>query len=199
MPKVQGLFATLPNISKISAENIRAWSKLSENRQILDNEIGNRILYPQVVPVSPEDLSLNLAIIHEVITLAPEKYFDKSGNKILVPENFLLAVPDMQKLAWTFIDAFHPYGCTAIFLKTKLGTKNLGTLLKVNVLSDGVVGVWIHGQKQVIRTGAIKALEVGESRVDIKVESEVAELLGRKIIAVEVVGGAVGLIVDTRG
>lgn len=198
MPKLSGVFANLSDIIRIRAEDVKDWSKRREDVRIIDNEIGNRILYPTVVPVSEEDLSLNLAIIREVIELHPEKYFDKLANKILIPENFLSVVPDLSKLALTFIDAFHPYGCTAIFLKNRLGAKNLGTLLKANVLGDGIVGVWIHGEKQFIRTGTIKSLKVEESRVDIKFESEVAELFGRKEIAVEVVGGKVGLIVDAR-
>lgn len=196
MPKIKGLFAFLPGVTHISAENVLEWLKRKEDLNILENEIGNLITYPHVIPVSVDDISLNLAIIHEVIKLDPGEYFDKLSNRILIPDTFLGAVPDLQKLSWVFLDAFHPYGCTAIFLKTRLGSKNLGTLLKTNVISDGVIDIWLHGQKQQIHTGTIKVLSAGSNRIDIKFESKVCELLGRKSLAVEIIGGPLGLIVD---
>ena len=197
MSKLGGLFASLPDIAHISAENVREWLRRPEDSHLLGNEIGNRILYPHIVPVLEDDVSLNLGIIHEAVKQSPDRYFDKTARRILIPEIFLSGVPDLQKLAKAFADALGPFGCTAFFLKTAAGVKNLGTLVKVNVISEGKVDLWMNREKHQVRTGMVAAIPASSNRIDIKFESEIAELLGRKNISLEVVGGPLGLIVDT--
>lgn len=200
MPKLNGLFEYFPNLGSIDPEKIIASLNHKIDHGILLNQLYNRLLYPQTVPVSSENLFLDLAILAEVLRSNPQKYYDLHFKRIYIPENLLNLFPDLQQLIWIFIDVFATPGITKIFLRSEnLGTRTLGTLIRPKVLSkDGWVFLWVHDKKYEVKLGSLMIIPVPNNRVDIKFESPAATILQKNNVATEVAGGQFGLVIDTR-
>lgn len=177
-----------------------AWFGRRTDTKILDNKLGNRILYPSAIPYSVEDLVFDLAILREVVRRNPQNYFNRNLKVIYIPEGFLQHFPDLHKLVWAFADALALSEITSILLKSEtLGLKNLGTVIKPKIeLSAGVISIWIHDKKYDVKVGSLTVIPVESSKADIKFQSRVAKLLGSSSATLEVTGGELGLLVDTR-
>lgn len=202
MPKIIGLFDYFPELHSLPVEKIVDWflAKKYSGPKLLQNQIYNRILYPQTIPVTPSELMFDLTVLRESIKSQPKKYYDSNFRRIYIPEKFLTRFTNLQKLVMIFMDAFTQPGLTYILLKSEnLGTKNLGTVVKPHLLSrGGWVYVWILGKKYQVKIGDLMIIPTNSSRVDIRFSSEVAKLLSQSDLTCEIIGGQFGIAIDTR-
>jgi len=192
MPKLTGLFDHFPKLNTVTADMVTAWLGGKADAKLLENRLGNRILYPSAIPCSAEDINFDLVILREAVKTQPQDFINQNLRLIYIPEEFGQFFPDLRTLAVAFVDALKPRGITSIVLKSAtLGLKNLGSVIKPEVISpSGTILIRIHDQKY----------EVAESgKVDINFQSRAAKLLGKDNATLEVAGGKLGLLVDTRG
>lgn len=185
---------------QVTVEGVAAWLGRRTDTKILDNKLGNRVLYPSAVPYSAEDLAFDLAVLREVVRLNPQNYFNQNLKVIYIPAGFLQHFPDLHKLVWAFADTLALPEITSILLKSEtLGLKNLGTIIKPKIeLSTGVISVWIHDKEYEVKVGSLTVIPVESSKVDIKFQSQAVKLLGSNDVTLEVTGGELGLLVDAR-
>lgn len=200
MPKTARFYEEFPDLENISVEKIARWINRGVDPRILENELGNRILYPQTVPLTSDEMTIDQAILREALKLYPWRYFNRNFNKIIIPRQFAERVPDLSKLAWIFIDAFRPVGLTCIYLKSdKAGHAYLGTLIRPKVTaSSGAASLLISGKKYDVEVGSLVTVPIQNRRVDIHFESNECTLLDKNKLAIEVIGGPVGVIIDIR-
>lgn len=200
MLKVIGLLEYLSKLEEVSVSDIQQWLITPEDPTILENRIGNRMLYPQIVPQSKEDLDFDFAIIRKIIELNQVKFYNKNLKRIEIPEEFLNHFPDINKLVSTFIDAILPQGITTFWIKsTVFGRKNLGTLIRPdNLKSDSIITIGIAGHQYQIKAGSIVIIPIPQAKTDMTFTSSSATLMGKKIISIEIVTGQFGLIIDAR-
>ncbi len=199
MPKLTGLFDDFTDLDLISVEKIREWLHWKGNPQILENRLGNRILYPYGVPVTPQDLEFDLALLREVVKFQPQKYFDVNSQKIVIPARFLKYVPDLPRLARVFIDGLEPEGVISLLVKSETEEKVAGTLIRPQILDEaGEVRFRLGEQKYEIGIGSVMSLPAFSEKVEIGFVSESATLQGKKDINLSVSGGSLGVIIDTR-
>lgn len=200
-------FSPYPGLKDIKIEELISWlskqrnkTNIFQNQRILENKLGNRILYPQTIPVSLEDLKLDLGLLKQILDSQPQNYYNQHLKRLYIPEEFLAMFPDLQELILLFIDIFNPSGITSILAKGEhLGPKNLGTLIKPKIVSkNGQINIWVKDKKYQVRVGDLTVIPVASQKVDIKFESKDAELLGKKVTTVEIFGGQLGLIIDGR-
>lgn len=200
MSKLTGLLEFFPGLESLSIDQMMQWLKIPGNPTIFENELGNRVLYPQTIPLDSSGLIFDLALLREALKINPHHYYNPTLKKIFIPETFLQRFPDLGQLAWAFIETFNPEGLVTIVEKIDdIGTKNLGTYLRPEIVTkNGIVVLWVAGKKYEVKVGSLNSIPASSSRVDIKFESTAARLVGKQNFVAEVAGGALGLIVDTR-
>lgn len=200
MPRVTGLLDYFPRLYEVAAEKIAASANQHTGIRILENRLGNKVLYPQTIPVSSEEFLFDLVLLKEALKLHSADYYNQNLRKVFIPEGLLERFPNLQKLAWVFVDAFKPPDICAILLRSQaLGIKNLGTFIKVEVVrKEDEIGVWVDGKKYKIKAGCLATLPASGNKMDIRFESPSAKLLGKHEIVTEVSGGELGLMIDSR-
>jgi len=200
MLKVTTLLDYFSKLEEISVSEIQQWLPQPEDPIILEDRIGNRMLYPQVIPQTAKDLAFDIAVIRKVIEANQSKFYNKNLKRIDIPEEFLHHFTDIQKLVSAFIDAILPPGITSFWMRSSAcGQKNLGTLIRPeNLKPGGIVTIGIAERQYQIKAGNIIIIPIPQSRTDITFTSAGATLLGKKIFSIQVVTGQLGLIVDAR-
>lgn len=200
MPAIKGIFDYFSKLEEIDVSELQKEYSLKEGLTILENRLGNRILYPRVIPQSEKDILFNGVIIRKIIKLDLAKFYNKNLKKIDIPEEFLNLVPDLQNLVAAFIDTIKPNGITAICIKSgQFGRHDIGTLLHPDDLRKGsFITIGIKGKQYQIEAGSMVIIPIPESRVDITFSSTNAKLMGKKIISTQIVSGKLGLIIDAR-
>lgn len=200
MSRLKGLLEFFPQLETLSIDNIMLWLGSHGDATLLENRLGNRILYPQTIPISVSDLVFDFALLREALKLEPQKYYSQNLKRIYIPQLFLDRFPDMSKLIWAFVDTFKPPGLTAIVEKIDdVGTKNLGTYIKPEVINkEGWIYLWIGAKKYQVKVGSLMIIPAPSNRVDIKLESASVLFLGKKELSSEVFGGQFGLMIDAR-
>lgn len=200
MPAVKGLFDYFIKFEGVEIEDLQKWLKGKVDRTILENRLGNRILYSQTIPQNQKDLLFDFAIIRKIIEQNQTKFYNKNLKRIDIPEVFCEHFPNLQNLAGVFIDAISPCGITTFFIQSnQFGRKQIGTYIRPENLQAGaLIIISVENQQYQIQVGNLVVIPITESRVDITFTSSVARLTGKKIISAQVVGGQLGLIIDAR-
>lgn len=200
MPKLAGLIDFFPKLEEVSADKVVAWLDRHPSPKIIENKLGNELLYPQTVPCSVEDLEFKLALLREGLKLHLRDFYNSNLKVAYIPEGLLEILPDLSKLAWALIDVIQPIGITALVLKSPtLGTKNLGTIIRPETVGDsGEVNIWTGGRKYEVKVGDLAFIPVSSNKPDVRFQSSSVRLLGKEDITTEVTGGQLGIIVDVR-
>ena len=187
-------------------EELVKWLKHLPDPIILKNFIANRVLYPQIIPVTKEEMEWELAILREAVRNTPD-FFNPTARKILIPASFLSRVPDLSKLVWVFVDAY-----LLNWTKNNPG-QNIWTVVLRNEDKDEVIGsiiipelaeqtssiqILVNEKNVQIPKGGLAVIpcDVNKCKIGFKVNKGV--LLGINEGMVEVYGGKLGLIVDGR-
>ncbi|MDO8498764.1 MAG: hypothetical protein Q7S44_03180 [bacterium] len=201
MPSLSGLFDYFPELEVIPVDKIIGRLNRRDDSKLLTNELGNRILYPQLIPENESQLTLDWAILQSYLAMSPSRYYDKHLNRFYIHEMFLPRFLSLKQLVLTYIEVFHPQGIVTLVLRTEnLGDKSLGTLLRPTVLGNqGTVDLVMKDKTYSIKPGTVLLIPNRQRRVDFRFQSNVAQLGGKNSLLAEVPGGEVGLIVDTRG
>lgn len=210
--KVTGLFAAFDNLESISAEDLMRWLKPPHNLIVIQNLLANRILYPQVVPITKDELDFDLSLLKEALRSekvkflkADKNFLDKVGKKILIPEDFLQVIPDISRLVLTFIDG--------LFLEKTLQENSriwtvltsgenahvLGTVVFPHFEGNGQMQFQLDGKNFLAKQGKLMVIPCPRGHCHLTFRFTSGEILGLKEGMIEVYGGQLGLIVDGRG
>lgn len=199
MPKVRGLLDYFPKLSAVEFIRVKSWFEKLENSKLSENDLGNHLLYSFCVPVSAKDLSLDLSLLREGLRLHEVDFYDKHANKIYLPEGLLQKIPNLPKIVWAFLDIYTLSELTTVVLKGEtLGVKNLGTVIKPEVLEEGSVSLSINSKKYEAKIGTLMVLPAKGSHVDLEFTSSSARLFKKNNLVCEVAGGLLGVVLDLR-
>lgn len=220
MPTLPGLFSSFENLDQIDVNSLSSWVKSPPDISSLENYIANKILYPQVLPLSDFDMKMDLAILRELLKTYGPSLEKKDGTmlgnnpflnitlrKIIIPERFLKFVPDLATLTWAFIDG--------LILNKKRGDffEDLWTVILSND-TDEVVGsvilprfetqtdvlsINLQNKEYKIKAGSLSVVPCPKDRCGIAYKLNKGNLLGKRESALEVYGGKLGLMIDGRG
>lgn len=193
MPHLSGVFDEFPDLDKVSVEEIAKDLSFKPEIHLLVNYLGNRIAYPQVIPLTPQEMELDLAILRVGVKLRPGLFFQPQTNKIFIPKKFEERFPNLELLLKTIIEGVNPKGVHFIYIKDQTQTSLIGSV--VSPINPQKMS---EDEKTVTFTGLaiIKSLNLGEiSFVPTPAKSAKIKLGSQEF---DIAGGRVGIIVDLR-
>ncbi|MDD5147713.1 MAG: hypothetical protein PHV63_04175 [Candidatus Daviesbacteria bacterium] len=214
-----GLFDSFDNLDQISVEAVSSWLKPAPQLTQLKNYLANKILYPRSLPLTKQDMQIDLAILCEALKMNAPKGSQKLNallgdnpflnitlRKILIPSKFLDFVPNLATLTTVFINAL-------LFDRTREDWfQDIWTIVLVGI-SDEVVGSVILpqfedknalmrcqllGKNYEIRPGGLTVLPCLKDRCEIRYKLHKGKILGKEESAIEIYGGKLGLVIDGR-
>ena len=220
MSELLGLFDSFDNLDQISLEAVSSWLKPIPSLNLLENYLANKILYPQSLPLTKQDMQIDLAILREALkaskSLAGSKtnallgdnpFLNVTLRKILIPVRFVNFVPNLASLILTFIDAFLLDRDKQDFFQdlwTIVLTGDIDEMVGSILLpqfdsSGGVMDLRLLDKNYEIRPGSLTIIPCLKDRCEIAYKLQKGQALGKKESAIEVYGGKLGLVIDGRG
>lgn len=220
MAKLTGLFDTFDNLDSLEAENIVRWLKPVPQTVQVENYLANKILYPQTLPVTTEDMQLDLAILREALIINGPKSRVVSGNdllgdnpflnltlrRIIIPQKFLQFMSDLTSLTWAFVDGL------LLNRKKEDWFQDLWTVV-VSDDTDHIVGSVIlpqfqsslsklnltfQGKNFEVRSGSLTVLPCPFERCEVAFKFNQGKFMGKTESVLELSGGNLGLMIDGR-
>ena len=79
MPKLSGLFDSFDNLDQIDIDSLILWLKNKPSSIQLENYLANKILYPQITPITADEMKIDLAILREILRLNGPRSGEKEG------------------------------------------------------------------------------------------------------------------------
>ena len=218
MSTLPGLFSSFDNLDQIDINSVISWLKNPPTPIQLENYIANRILYPQILPLTDQEMKIDLAILREVLKLNGPKtekdgsllgnnpFLNSTLRKIIIPEKFLQFAPDLTTLTWAFVDGLLLNRKKGDFFEdlwtVVLGDDNdevIGSVIlpRFETGTDELI-LYVLGQNYKIKAGSLSVVACPKDRCEISYKLQKGNLLGKKESALEVYGGRLGLMIDGR-
>ncbi len=195
MPKLTGIFEKFKDLDTVPSADIISSLKIKGDENLVQNFIGNRVLYSQTVASSSEDLELDHQVLLQALKTHPEIVYDKEGKNFILTGEFTTRFPPFIKLVATIIDAVNPEGLTGIFLRNTQ-TIRLGTLITSNMAKNALsqtnpknLNLQINSETKNLNPGTINLLSYEGRQLKLK--------LGNLEIVIP--GGEMGIFLDLRG
>lgn len=180
-------------------ENVGRWLPIQVDPTALADSLANKILYPQTVPVTKEDLYLEQAMYIEELRKNPEKWYQ--NGKITIPPKLSTIAKSKGELMLMVLNALEPQGVVEV--------ENLGIVItpdgniqkEKQVCEINVDFGLTNKQKVKVSFDEIAIIPIPEKQktiLDIHCFSPF-KLDGKDKIKLEVEGGQLGVIIDARG
>lgn len=217
MPALPGLFDSFDNLDAIKTEDIARWLKPQPQLTFIENYLAQRILYPQTVPITSQDMNLDLAILREAIRssahgdkksimLGDNPFINFTLRKILIPGKFLNFVKDLPTITWVFIDALLSERKEADFFEdlwtvvvTGETDEIVGSILLPKFKDkSSVIQLGVAEKVYKIGAGTLSVVPCSKQRCEITFKISSGKMLGKNQLTVEVYGGRLGLVIDGR-
>lgn len=207
MPKITGIFDLFDNLESIPIEDIARWIKPVPNPIALENFVANRILYPQALALSLQDMSIDMAILREGLS-RNRIFFDEKTHKIIIPESFNNRAPSLAQLAWVFIDAYligwvpkNPgQNIFTVLLRSDDRDQPIGSVILPEFSNgQGVVDITVNDKKFQVKQGGLTAIPCNLNHCIINYQVTQGNILGVPEGSIQIAGGLLGVIVDGRG
>lgn len=218
MPTTAGLFDSFDNLDQIPIEKITRWLKKAPSDIQLENYLAQRILYPQTVPLTAQDMEVDLAILREALRInAPVRgktgpllgenpFLNMTLRKVLIPAKFLPFIPSLVALTWAFVDAFLMerrrqdwFGDIWTVVLVDEIDEVIGSILKPQFeSSQGDMELIINQKNYKVRSGSLIVIPCPQGRCEITYKFNQGKILGKKESALDVYGGRLGLMIDGR-
>lgn len=188
MPKLSGPFTQFKNLDRINLGNVISKLKSHGDIHILENFFGNRIIYPQTVPVSATDMEIDLAIFGEALIHQPELILGRN-NSIILTEDLIRRFLPLPNLIKTIINNLNLAPITNIYLKKGALTVIAGSILlpKLSTEKGGKVDVVINGQSLKLVAGSFSILPFADRHLRISIN---------KSPEIGAAGGELGIVID---
>lgn len=183
------VFETL-DLENLDPQVVSQWIKFKIEKILLENHIANRLLYPQALPITKQDLQIDLAIFREAIKKDPKSIYDKFGNKIIIDQKLTERFGSLRKILLAIMDVLPIKTITTISLRTNTLTNIVGSIIVPQTdFKTKVVAVWLDDQQFDLRTGFLSLLGSEKKKLKIKIDG------GEEFLAY---GGDLGIAIDLR-
>lgn len=181
------------NLDRIPIGDIARWVKLKQVKPV-ENFIGNRILYPQTVSTTQQELEVDFAIMRESLKINYGIFLNSVSNKLVLNSSFISRFPPLNRFIKVLAESIQLSETTTVFVRNRVGVVPAGTIINIRkmpnydkLLSKGF-DVQVDGKIVKADLGKINILPLKEHHIRIKIGGV------EKIVT----GGEIGLILDFR-
>lgn len=214
-----GLFDSFDNLDQIAIDKISRWLKKAPSDIQLENYLATRILYPQTVPLTAQDMEVDLAILREALRinapvgaktagalLGENPFLNITLRKVLIPAKFLPFIPSLKALTWAFVDAYlldrrkeDWFSDIWTVVITDEIDEVIGSILLPQFESiKGDMELIIDQKNYKVRSGSLTVIPCPQGRCEITYKFNQGKILGKKESVLDVYGGRLGLMIDGR-
>ena len=186
MPKLIGAFDLLKNLEQIPPDRINRWLKHKLELDRISNFIGNRIYYPQTVPVTAEEMGLDLAILREALKFNQVTFFNLTSKIIFIPESLQKRFTPLTQLIQAFLDGLLLEGVTQIIIE-EAGKKVLvGSVYSANIKNE--IKASLDNKGFILKPNSLTLFPVKQGQQILQIDDK----------KYPVYGGKVGFFTDLR-
>jgi len=190
MTILTGLFAQLPGIENLSPEDLSKWLKKAYDPRVLENYLGNRVIYPQTVALTQEERMIDRAIIQEYIRKNPAFFYNPLSHKVLIPLELMHRIQPNTDLMVMLCSLLQVSGVVPVFIGEETSFKNEGVIMAINPLStEKNITILINGKNTIVENNKIYHFSVEDQHIKVKVDGD-PEIM--------VQGGKLGITIDLR-
>jgi len=190
MTILTGLFAQLPGIENLSPEDLSKWLKKAYDPRVLENYLGNRVIYPQTVALTQEERMIDRAIIQEYIRKNPAFFYNPLSHKVLIPLELMHRIQPNADLMVMLCSLLQVSGVVPVFIGEETSFKNEGVIMAINPLStEKNITILINGKNTIVENNKIYHFSVEDQHIKVKVDGD-PEIM--------VQGGKLGITIDLR-
>lgn len=192
MPKLTGIFEDLTGLDSLSIIEVNRFLTDKEHVYVLENYLGNRILYPQTVPIGKRDMEIDLAILCAYMHTHQELFHIAGLKRIMIPEKIELRFPPLANLIFYFPEIFNLSEVEELAIKKESSQVMVaGTIITPRTKNSEIAKlseIKINGQ-------TVKLDPHGMTYFDSNKNSNEIELPTKTLT---VSGGKIGLIINQK-
>jgi hypothetical protein len=188
MAKLTSIFEYLQDLDYIPTEEINRWLKHQVVPNSLLNFLGNRVLYPESISVTKEDLEIDRALLREILKRKPELIYDQNSRKIFLDPSLVNRVPPKNDFVVALVEALDLTGITQIIFRNGKEETLLGSVVVLASASDQIE-ISLNNLEQQLQIGTITVIPMLGQNIILKIGKDQE---------VKVSGGEIGIIFDTR-
>ncbi|MBI2019853.1 hypothetical protein HYS94_00320 [Candidatus Daviesbacteria bacterium] len=213
------IFDSFDNLDQISIENLANWLKPAPAAEVLENHLANRILYPQAVAMTAQEMRMDLAILREALrvngprTIAPNSsllganpFLNIILRKVLIPRRFLSQAGDLTSLTWAFLDGLllnRPRQDVFQDIWTVILTDDVEEIVGSIILPqfsdrNDLLELKLLGKNYKIKAGSLTVIPCPKDKCEIGFKFLKGKILGQVASSAELYGGSLGLMIDGR-
>ncbi len=194
MPKLTGIFSTFSDLEQIPPEDIARWLNPNPGIAVIENYIGNKIIYPQTIPVTKVELNLELAILRELMKRHKNNF--QSGKNLNLPEALEDRLPNLPQLTLALVDALLPKDVVGV----SLGNKIIGSVIKPDCPWPGSkFSLQVDNRNYQFKKGSVTVIPCQNNKCSVHFRGQNAKLFGKVDLSFDISGGKLGHLVDGRG
>ncbi len=109
--------------------SILRWLDTIISTVTLENYLANRLLYPQTIPTTAQEMKIDLALLKEGIYTNAKVFYNSSLNKITIPAGFEERFKPLSSLIECFIDGLGLTQDTNLLIQGITGEERQGQIL----------------------------------------------------------------------
>lgn len=193
MPALTGVFNLFSELDTISAADIAAFSGYHIDHHSLENHLANRILFPQTVAMTKQELDLDFMILALAVQKQPEVFFESKQNRIIVPPFAIYFFPPLTRLISVILLSIPDKNVTEIWLKEGDRQEIVGSSIPAALIEEmnipGEVKVFIEGQMKTLIPNQLNLIPTTQKQVQIQFD---------QTHSLTLLGGSLGIFVDLR-
>lgn len=189
MSKLSGIFERFTNLDQLNAELVVRWLPFKAKPVDIENIIANRRLYPQAIPVSVQEMEVDLAILREAIRLNPHLVYNHNLRKISITEDFVVRFTPLNALITAIIDGLDLEGVNQLLIrKPDASTSSGSIIIPTELPKSGNVTIEIDQSSKEYALDTIAAIPLTGSGHEVKIGKH----------SYQAHGGDLGVLVDLR-
>lgn len=198
MSKLTGVFSKFRYLDKIALGDLGAFYKVKRTVFTPEDFLGNRILYPQTLAITKDELNMDFGILIEAVKKEPATFYDVKNTSLVIPEEVMLRFPGLPKLVKTLATALDIQGILPVVI-IKGGRKRVGSILRLPFSHKGAsqkdyLELLVNNQNVRVKVPGFSDIKVGDSEVSLKILGDGKQF--KMIKEMKASGGPLGILVD---
>jgi hypothetical protein len=193
MPALTGVFNLFSQLDTITAADIAAFGGTQIEHHSFENHLANRILFPQTIASSKQELDLDFLILALAVQKQPEVFYDASQNRIIIPQQAVFFFPPLTRLISVILLSIPDKKVTELWLKEGNNQQIIGSSIPASFIEElnipGEIKIFIEGEMKTLIPNQLNLIPTTQEQVKIQFD---------QTRSITTVGGSLGIFVDLR-